>query len=273
MAQANFFPMDPAMDLCILAAVQLSLGRIHIPRLIAAQLLLSAFTTACLFLRIDALPIWILIAPLFPSAAIACGAKTPRRTIEAAACMFCIGAAAAAFSLLSGRKPFICASTGVILLLFLFRRRRNMKCIWNIGVSVEKDGLCANFEALIDTGNRLREHSSAQPVLIVEAGASGDLASYAEALPESEKRELPFGVLGGAGKISCFKPDHILLHPPGSKAIPAPKCWIGIYPGRIPGATRALAPPEFAEALQENRIIPEQIQNGARRFCYGVFKR
>lgn len=273
MAQGSFFPMDPAMDLCILTALQLAFGRLHIPRLLAAYLLLGASTAIYLTMDVKGALAWLPIAFLFPSAAIACGARGFKRSIEAGVCMFCISICAAGFSLLCVSPPLPGALVGMVLLILIFRQRRNVLNRWSIELCVERDGLFARFEALIDTGNRLREHGSGLPVLIVEAAAAGGLYEYVSSLPESEKRTLPYGVLGGSGEISCFKADRILLYPRNKKPADAPDCWIAVYPGRIPGAMRALAPPEFADALQEDRFIPEYIQNGARRFYYGVFKR
>ena len=86
------------------------------------------------------------------------------------------------------------------------RWRRSASVHWQIDVCVEKRGLIQRFPALIDTGNRLREHQSGMPVLIVESRAIPALARLARQLPESETRRLPFGVLGGGGQMRCFYP-------------------------------------------------------------------
>ena len=54
-----------------------------------------------------------------------------------------------------------------------------------------------------------------------------------------------FGGLGGCGTVRCFHPDHVWICR-GGQLIPAPEIWVAVYPGRIPGMQRALAPPSFA---------------------------
>ena len=271
MRGGNFLPMDCIMDLCMLLIVQLTFGRLHLRRLLAAFLLLGGCTAAVLQLRMQ-VPL-LLHLPVFISAAvIASGARTPRSMLLSGACMFCSGAAAAGFSLL-GRPVLPYALSGGLLVLLLMRRQRNISCRWNIDLTLERDGLYARFPALIDTGNHLHEHQSGLPVLIVESAAIPGMNAHLQDLADNEKRTLPFGVLGGGGEICCFRADRITIDMPGRGAVPAPECWVGIFPGRIPGAARALAPPEFADALSREHIFPPAIHDRARRFCYGVFKR
>ena len=116
-------------------------------------------------------------------------------------------------------------------------------------MEIALQGASARFPALIDTGNRLREHASGLPVLIVEERAAGEIAALAGTLSPDQMRPLPFGVLGGTGEISCFRCDEIHILLPGYGKTEAPPCWTAIYPGRIPGGTCALAPPEFADAV------------------------
>ena len=58
-------------------------------------------------------------------------------------------------------------------------------------------------------------------------------------------RQVAFGGLGGCGTVRCFHPDHVWICR-GGQLIPAPEIWVAVYPGRIPGMQRALAPPSFA---------------------------
>lgn len=267
----NFLPMDCIMDLYMLLSVQLTFGRLHLRRLLAAFLLLRGCTAAVLLLRLQIPPVLHLF--VFISAAVfAAGAHSLLSIALSTACMICSGAAAAGFSLL-GKPALAYALSGGLLILLLMRRQRNISCRWNIDLNLERDGLCARFPALIDTGNRLHEHRSGLPVLIVESGAIPAVDAHVQRLPENEKCTLPFGVLGGGGQISCFRADRVTIDVPGRSPVPAPDCWVGVYPGRIPGAACALAPPEFADALSHEHFIPSVIRDRARRFCYVVFKR
>lgn len=274
MSAAVFFPMDLLMDLSMLICVQFAFSRPHPKRLLAAQTLLSLFTIASLKISVP-MPIWAHMAILLISAAVATGLKRPVRILEAAVAMLCFGASAAGFLSLKGGLRVPCAIAGCLTLLFLLRRRRHEKYRWNVELYLEKDGQSAFFPALIDTGNRLREHESGLPVLIVEASAMPAVARYAEALDPAQTRALPFGVLGSSGEIRAFRPSRVCFALPNRGLKDAPACWVAVYSGKIPGGTRALAPPEFAQALSAAERFPPlpTLQNRSRRFFHGVFKR
>lgn len=239
------------MDLGMLATVQLAYGSLKPSRLFGTAALLAACTLPVRLLDIpDGLMLPMHLSIFILTAKFATGEQRPLRILEAAACMFCAGAAAAGFlSLGEGRtSPF--ALVGIPLLLFLLRRRRHEKHAWNIEVYVEKDGLSATLPALIDTGNRLCEHESGLPVFIAETAAMPRVAEHVQQLPPEHTKTLPFGVLGSTGEISCFMPDRLEIILPGIGRRPAPPCWVAVFPGRIPGSTRALAPPAFIKTLE-----------------------
>ena len=101
--------------------------------------------------------------------------------------------------------------------------------------------------ALVDTGNRLREPLGGLPVLVVERRLAEAL------LMEGEKpddlppgfRLVAFGGVGGEGKMPCFLPDRIQVFRRG-RWRDAPDAWAALYPGKLPGEARALAPGELA---------------------------
>lgn len=271
-------PIDLLMDACILTAVQLALGRLHARRLLRALLALCLYSilSALLGNRFRWLRSWPgLTAACLIAAALLTGSLRPRRVLEAAACMgvaalVCGGCAAA-----SGGGPgrFLpVAALGLIVLLAVLRRRRHIRFRWDIELTLERDGLRADFPALIDTGNRLREHRTGLPVLIVEAAAMPRLAQHVQALDADELRFLPYGALGGAGELTCFRPDRVLFRSSSGAAVEAPPCWVAVYPGRIPGRVRALAPPEFAE-VADRSADNNLIHHSVRRFCYAFLKR
>lgn len=259
--------MDLLMDMAVLAAAQYSLDHLRPARLLALWALLRVCTlmaaalgdgfAACMHL------------PLLLLCAGAIGAEGRLAGIaQAAMCLLCFCAAAAGFYLLGGS---IAAVAGLVLLSCLVRRSRNICCRWNIRVEAVKNGVPARFDALIDTGNRLREHGSGLPVLIVEEAAAGELAVLAGSLDARQKRSLPYGVLGGSGEISCFRCDEMYFSAQGLNRIEAPPCWLAIYPGRIPGGTCALAPPEFARAAAQAGF-GMGLREFGRRSLYGLFK-
>jgi stage II sporulation protein GA (sporulation sigma-E factor processing peptidase) len=133
---------------------------------------------------------------------------------------------------------------GLVLLHLLLSVRANRLLSWEVTVYLQFRGQSAVFKALIDTGNRLREPISGLPVLIAESELLKDL------LPRTSKepylcRKVTFGALGGGGTIRCFHPDRVLIRR-GDRLVQAPEVWVALYPGKMPGASRALAPPAFA---------------------------
>ena len=267
MSAYGFFPTDLLMDLGALAVVQLAFGGLRPLRLLAAQGVLCAGTL--MMLAANERPPLLLFCLAALSSAIASGERRPGRILEGCICMICAAAAAAGFAALGLGAAFV--AVGILTFMYLLRRRRHAKFRWNAELSVERDGVCDTLPVLIDTGNRLHEPVSGLPVLIAEAAALPSLAAHARSLPEEQFRTLPFGALGSRGELRCFRASRAEFIIPGKGRQRAPTCWIGLYPGRIPGSVRALAPAEFAQALQDDPA--ETFQAKLRRFCYGVFKR
>ena len=108
------------------------------------------------------------------------------------------------------------------------------------------------FDALVDTGNRLREPLSGLPVLIVGRRSLGN-AVDAENLNQVGSRMPPgfrmvrYGALGGGGEMLCFKPESVCVWKEGAWR-EAPDLWVAIYPGDMPSGLEALAPPVFESA-------------------------
>ena len=111
----------------------------------------------------------------------------------------------------------------------MLRRKRHIRYRWNIELTLEWDTLRTDVPALIDTGNRLREHRSGLPVLIVESGAMPLFSQRVQQLDPDELRFLPYGALGGAGELTCFKPDRVLLRSGTGLEVEAPPCWVAVY--------------------------------------------
>ncbi|NLG25472.1 MAG: hypothetical protein GX558_08960 [Clostridiales bacterium] len=136
---------------------------------------------------------------------------------------------------------------GIALLAAIDARNRKLDK-WGVQLWLRTRRGSARLSALIDTGNRLREPLSGLPVLIVEARAVAKLlppgfdpAGAARMLPPGF-RVARYGGLGGNGQMICFRPDDVYASY-GQGWVRAPDVWVGLYPGRMPGAVRALAPP------------------------------
>ena len=263
--------IDFAMDLCALCAVQLGFGSLHVRRLLLAEAILAACTLLSAVLGAPGLGLRLAVCLL--SASVLVGARRPLQAAEAGIGLLCAFAAAAGAATLCGGQLPVLAPAGMLTLMLLVRRRRNIKFRWDVELYVELGGAGDRFPALIDTGNRLRDRISGLPVLIVESAAVPNFAAAADRLDPSEARTLPFGVLGSYGELRCYRPDKVELRAPGLSPRSAPACLVAPFPGRIPGKTRALAPPEFADAASPARALPDAFKFRSRRFRHGVFKR
>ena len=271
MAIETLLTTDLVMNLSILLCVQASLGRLHFPSLARTLLVMCANT---LLGRLLFPGFW---GGFLPQAAICllCGGllareKRPGKMLAASAAILCATCAAAGFASAGGLFPS--AFAGLAGFACLLRRQRNPLSAWDIEITVEKNGVRERIAALIDTGNQLTEHRSALPVLIVEADAVPRLAELAEGFDAEDVRLLGYGVLGSGGEMPCFYPDKILIHMDFGD-IPGPDCWVGLFQGRIPGRTRALAPAEFAENISKRRPMPPAASKRLRRISYVIFNR
>ncbi len=149
------------------------------------------------------------------------------------------GASLLPFWALRGPFAFPCALCGAALLTLMLTAKKPLSNDWQVRLAVNVDGRTSRFPALIDTGNRLREPLSGQPVVIAEARL------LEGALPTSGWRELRFGAVGGGGRMACFKPSGLWIESRRGRTR-APEAWIALSPGPLPGSARALAPAEFA---------------------------
>ncbi len=103
----------------------------------------------------------------------------------------------------------------------------------------------AEFTAIIDTGNLLKEPLSALPVLIADEEALGKRFTE-KAHKENFFREAAFASVGGDGRMKCLRADEIRVNVSG-RWKKAPDMWLGLYPGRMRGGVHALAPPVVNE--------------------------
>ena len=169
--------------------------------------------------------------------------------VQLAALRLFRGAGAAAF--LAG------ALLGALALVAATDMRKKRMVTWEVRVFLAAGGGEARFRALVDTGNRLREPFSGLPVLICERGVLADVlpAGY-DALPPGGAppgfRQVGYGALGGGGRMNCFRPELCLVDY-GNGYLKSPDLWVAVYPGKMPGGVRALAPPVVGAAQPPSR--------------------
>lgn len=236
---------DLAADLSLLCAAQVSLGPLSIRRLLAGWFFLFLGTAAA---SLPLMPRSARTACVVLAWLAAAASVSPRRQItgilESAFCVLITAFAAAGAAMLGGSAlPW--APLGSAAAACMLRVRRHIRSQWNIEVVLKTRGAENTFRALIDTGNRLRDNRTGLPVLIVERDAVADVLNR---IPPEQTHTLPYSVLGSAGEIACFAPEQLFFRFPGETDRKAPACRIAVFPGRIPGSTQALAPPEFLTA-------------------------
>ena len=251
-----YFLTNFLMDFAATAIVARSLGRVRWRRVMLAAALGAVWAT------LAQLPLLRFLASFggaaamaFVLAAVAMPPDCLRSALRAGAALlggalFLGGVQLAAVRLFAGAgaAAFIAgALLGAMALLAATGARQKRLVTWEVQVFLSAGGGEARFWALVDTGNRLREPFSGLPVLICERGVLADVlpAGYDALLPGETPpgfRKVGYGALGGSGRLNCFRPELCLVDY-GNGYLRSPDLWVAVYPSRMPGGVRALAPP------------------------------
>lgn len=196
----------------------------------------------------------------------------------------------------SGQPDFVVgflAAGGAILLVAELGwgavQRQLWQQLYQMPLEVMFDGVIRSVTALVDTGNRLRDPLTGEPVIVIEREcvqhvlprhlqpsieqmATGDLSAVTRLLA-SEKwsarfRIIPFSSLGNDhGLLVGFRPDAVRVTVDGEQVEVGP-CILGICKGPLDpdGVYKALIHPELVQtvAAQRQRI---------RRPSYAVERR
>ena len=250
-----------AMDLLATAIIARSLGRVRWKRVALAAAVgaswaalaqlgalrflgsLPALAALSLLMAAIAIPPDSLRTALVSGAALL-GGGVFLGGVQLAALRLFRGAGAAAF--------FAGALLGAGALLAATALRKKRLVTWEVQVFLSAGGGEARFRALVDTGNRLREPFSGLPVLICERGVLADVlppgydAASTSGVPPGF-RQVGYGALGGNGRLNCFRPELCLVDY-GNGYLKSPDLWVAVYPGKMPGGVRALAPPIVSAA-------------------------
>lgn len=255
-----------AMDLLATAIIARSLGRVRWKRVALAAAVGASWAALA---QLDALrflgSLPALAALSLLMAAVAIPPDSLRSTLVSGAALlgggvFLGGVQLAALRLFRGAGAaafFAGALLGAGALLAATALRKKRLVTWEVQVFLSAGGGEARFRALVDTGNRLREPFSGLPVLICERGVLADVlpAGY-DALPPGGAppgfRQVGYGALGGGGRMNCFRPELCLVDY-GNGYLKSPDLWVAVYPGKMPGGVRALAPPVVGAAQPPSR--------------------
>lgn len=255
-----------AMDLLATAIIARSLGRVRWKRVALAAAVSASWAALAQLgaLRfLSSLPALAALSLLM--AAIAIPPDSLRSALVSGAALlgggvFLGGVQLAALRLFRGAGTaafFAGALLGAGALLAATALRKKRLVTWEVQVFLSAGGGEARFRALVDTGNRLREPFSGLPVLICERGVLADVlpAGY-DALPPGGAppgfRQVGYGALGGGGRMNCFRPELCLVDY-GNGYLKSPDLWVAVYPGKMPGGVRALAPPVVGAAQPPSR--------------------
>ena len=257
-----YFLTNVLMDALLLTAVARGLGHVHPGRVLLAALLGGLYAVLAALPQLNALrllPVQAAAALVLTRAAMPPGRSggqiLPAGLLLAAAVF--LGGALQLWGPDRGLSPaaslLLGGTTGGIALCALLTRRAKRLVTWEVMVCAANDRGSVRFTALVDTGNRLREPLSGLPVLIAEEALlrpllprDFDAVGAARRVP-SGFRAVGFGALGSTGRLVCFRPEALSIGT-GHGFQRAPDAWIAVYPGRMNGSVRALAPPSFGLA-------------------------
>lgn len=162
--------------------------------------------------------------------------------------------------------------------------QRIVQTVYQIPVRIECFGRSAAVQALVDTGNNLKDPFSRQPVMIVEQRAisslipaaladavqsleNGDISGVDNLLGSSEwaarLRLIPFSSIGKEhGILLGFRPDAVHIH--DRKNGPTAQPIVAIHPRTLDpeGRYDALIPPSLLEQAVEEPIIVPKAKGG-----------
>ena len=235
----RYFFINLLMDFSICAAVAWSLGCFRLRRVASASALGASYALLARAAPIAAalpvqlallLPIALLLVGRGPLLlAMAAGLSLPTTALATGACAILFG---------MGRFGAVMLPLPALMSLAP-RLRKSAITALPATFEVHCRGATARFPACVDTGNRLTEPLSGEPVLI----ASAKLVEGV--LPARGYRQVCYGSVGGGGALACFRPEALYILQNGRRRR-MPEAWIAVFPDRLPGAFQALAPAAFA---------------------------
>ena len=202
------------MDAALLAVVARANGCLSVRRVLLCACIAAGYSLLTIAVPALAHPL-VQLPLLFPISLILCGSGDAHRWGSVAFQLLCgaalVGGLCALFPPRTLLALCLTLSAALLALHILYAVRRKRMFTWE--------------------------------VLIAEAALLDELRGGE--LAPGLTRQVAFGGLGGCGTVRCFHPDHVWICR-GGQLIPAPEIWVAVYPGRIPGMQRALAPPSFA---------------------------
>ena len=228
-----------ANALCLCMALRMMDRRVRPARVAAASALGAGLACAARGTGLQGALLWLPVALLM--ARVACGRG--RTALRGALLLL------AAEGLLGGTVLALCGATGSLaaagsvggaavlcLALSMLRARRAARDVARTRFTCTVHGRTASFDAIIDSGNGLRDYLTHRPVVVLpETSARRALALGEDAL----LRPILADTAGGRQMMGCLTPERAALRAQG-KWIPA-RCVLALSPGLSPDAP-ALVP-------------------------------
>lgn len=252
-----YFTVNLLMNAMMISVCARSVGRLRWRRVILASAVGAVYACAMYLPALALMKGWHMrLILLFTLSAISLRVDRPwdvlTGSVRLAACTFLAGGMMMLARQLAGGQWWLSTLIALPLIalammLLLSDRNRQLER-WEVQLVISSEYGTVSASALIDTGNRLREPLSGLPVLIMEEKLirrllpPGFRSEWALKNLPSGFRLVRFGALGGGGQMVCFRPKDVHMSY-GEGWARAPEIWIAVYPGKMPGATRALAPP------------------------------
>jgi len=164
----------------------------------------------------------------------------------------------------------------LVHLAWMARQRKNIQDLFAVPITLSFADQRIGLEAMVDTGNQLKDPLTGTPVIIVEYRALTsilpvEIKEIFETLPENDLegvysllstsswcsrfRLIPFSSIGKAnGMLIGFRPDEIVIREKGEE-IRVNKAIIGIYNKSfsLDGNYQALLHPEIFQVVVENK--------------------
>ena len=231
------FLINQAADLSIIAAVSRGFGAFRLRRAWLSSVLCALYGVLAAVRPGLAAP-GVQLGLLMPAAMLALGRASPARAAPSAAARAAPTLVTGCCAERCGHLAGLCVLAAPTACALTLRSQRMRAACPFAEIEVRNRGATARFAACVDTGNRLTEPFSGQPVLI----ASQKLLR--RVLPEAGFRRVAYGSVGGGGTLRCFRPERIYIDRNGRR-LRAPDAWIAVYPERLPGPAQALAPAAF----------------------------
>lgn len=240
----EFVLINFCMDFTIILLSARGLWFLSIPRIALASFAVSVYAlwdqTAHLPWWMDALSFWLMSVISYPLRDISLFMN------GAVVCMFAFLVMGACTSLFMRYMEATLASyaagllAGAAFILLAKSALNTTSQVQRVFMKVTYGAFKAEFSAIVDTGNLLKEPISALPVLIADECALGKRL-YEAAGAAEKQRLVEYTAVSGIGRLRLVRADKMEILRRG-RWKRAPDMWLGVKDGNTLSSVHALAP-------------------------------